>query len=63
MTSLQVHRWDSRDGDLTEAVLRLRYLPAWHHRITIREYEPGGKFDGRVWVLPPEVRVPPKHTV
>jgi hypothetical protein len=115
MSALYVHRWNPREGDLTEAALRLKYLPAWHHRIAIHEFAPGVRFDGRaragelfvlagrcrvswvqhdpcslekldfvafptgdyafevigpdlcrvarVWVLPPDVRAPPKETV
>jgi hypothetical protein len=46
MTTLAVRRWAPEDGALTEAALRLRYLPAWHHRIAVSEYEPGTRFRG-----------------
>lgn len=65
MTSLQVQRWNERDdGDLTEAAVRLRYLPVWHYRIAIHEYKrgPGGKFGataraGDMFILAGECRV------
>jgi hypothetical protein len=59
MTELEVHRWESRDGVLTEAALHLRYLPSWSYRISINEYEPGVK----VWVLTPEFRMTPRQTI
>jgi hypothetical protein len=46
MTALEVQRWDVRNGDLSESLLRLRYLPAWHHRISVHEYQPGVTFNG-----------------
>jgi hypothetical protein len=99
---------------LTEQALRLKYLPAWHHRISLYRYEAGAKYQGKaragdlyvlegrcrirwdetecilneldfvtcpagdfrfevlgdrscvvvqVWLVPPEVRIPPKETV
>lgn len=115
MAAIEVSRWNpDQDGALTERALRLKYLPAWYHRVSLYRYDAGDKFEGtaragdlyvlegrcrirwregecvlseldfvtcpagdfrfealgdrpcvvvQVWLLPPEVRVPPKETI
>jgi hypothetical protein len=47
MAELEIGRWNvQQDGALTEHALRQKYLPAWHHRISIYRYEVGAKFEG-----------------
>jgi hypothetical protein len=63
MASIKAERWNlGDDGTLTEATLRLKYLPAWHYRVAIRRYDPGTNFRarglaGELYVLEGDCRV------
>jgi hypothetical protein len=60
---MQAKRWNVReDGKLTEAALRLKYLPAWHYRLVVQRYDAGVRFQGTaragdLYVLQSECRV------
>jgi hypothetical protein len=63
VASIQTERWNpGEDGLLTEAALRLKYLPAWHHRVAINRYDSGTRFSaltraGTLYVLEGECSV------